>query len=84
LAGFVAGLALAAGLRAAFASPATSASAGTLSGSTIVITPLSARLCQIAVRRAQAVPQAVRDLILAQPGRLGDLGDASLTILRRS
>jgi hypothetical protein len=27
-----------------------------------------------AVRGAQAVPQAVHDLILAQPGRLGDLG----------
>jgi hypothetical protein len=27
-----------------------------------------------AMRRAQAVPQALGDLILAQPGRLGDLG----------
>jgi len=27
-----------------------------------------------AVRRAQPVPQSVGDLILAQPGRLGDLG----------
>ena len=35
-----------------------------------------------AMRRAQAVPQAVHDLILAQPGRLGDLSDASLTTLR--
>jgi hypothetical protein len=44
-------------LAAAFASPATSASAGTPSGQ----------------RRggARAVSQAVGDLILAQPGRLG-------------
>jgi hypothetical protein len=42
-----AGFFLAAGLRADFALPATSASAGTPSGNTIVMTPLSARLWPI-------------------------------------
>jgi hypothetical protein len=48
-------------LTAAFASPAISVSAGTPSGRTSVMTPLS--VVPDAVRRAEAVPQPVRDLI---------------------
>jgi hypothetical protein len=50
---------------AAFASPVTSASAGTPSGSTSVMTPLSARLCPMPCAAPRPCRSPVHDLVLA-------------------
>ncbi len=70
--GFTLLIGFAAGLRAGAAAPATSASAGTPSGSTSVMTWASVPVVPYAMRHAQAMPQAVRYLILAQAGGRGN------------